>query len=72
MSCTDRHSFRSKLIWLWDQAHRLPEAYRALQAMSLEPPLVGRRFPFDEAPAAMRFLKSGKSIGKVVVDVSAV
>ena len=56
------------LIWLWDQAHRLPEAYRALRAMSLEPPLVGRRFPFDETLAAMRFLKSGTSIGKVIVE----
>ena len=55
------------LIWLWDQADRLPEAYAALEAMCTEPPLVGRRFPFDEAPAAMRFLKSGESMGKVVL-----
>lgn len=37
----------SLLIWLWDQADRLPEAYAALEAMCTEPPLVGRRFPFD-------------------------
>jgi alcohol dehydrogenase len=56
------------LIWLWDQADRLPQAYATLHAMCPEPPLVGRRFPFDEAPAALRFLKSGGSVGKVVLD----
>ncbi len=55
------------LIWLWHQAHRLPEAYAALLAMCPEPPLIGGRFPFDQAPAAMQFLKSGQSIGKVVL-----
>jgi alcohol dehydrogenase len=56
------------LIWLWDHAHRLPDAYAALKAMCPEPPRVGRRFPFDEVPAAMGFLKSGDSIGKVVIE----
>ncbi len=56
------------LIWLWDQADRLPEAYAALERTCTEPPLVGRRFGFDEAPAAMRFLKSGESMGKVVLE----
>ncbi len=56
------------LIWLWEQAHRLPEAYAALHAMCPDPPLVGRRFPFAQAPAAMAFLKSGRSVGKVVLE----
>ena len=58
------------LIWLWDQAHRLPEAYAALERVCTEPPLVGRRFPFGEAPAAMAWLKSGESVGKVVLELS--
>ncbi|HSL24466.1 MAG TPA: zinc-binding dehydrogenase [Vicinamibacterales bacterium] len=58
------------LIWLWDRADRLPEAYAALRSLCPEPPLVGRQFPFDQAPAAMRFLQSGRSIGKVVLDTS--
>ena len=57
------------LIWLWDQADRVPEAYAALERVSTAPPRVGRRFPFDEAPAALRFLKSGESVGKVVLEV---
>jgi hypothetical protein len=58
------------LIWLWDQADRLSDAYGRLFSISSEPPLVGRRFPFDAAPDAMRFLQSGGSIGKVVVTTS--
>jgi alcohol dehydrogenase len=59
------------LIWLWDQVDRLPEAYTSLRRLCPEPPLVGQRFPFDDAAAAMRFLQNGQSIGKVVLDVSA-
>ncbi|MGE5815374.1 MAG: zinc-binding dehydrogenase [Acidobacteriota bacterium] len=56
------------LIWLWDQADRLPGAYSALRALSPEPPLVGRRFKFAQAPEAMSFLQSGRNIGKVVLE----
>lgn len=56
------------LIWLWAQADRLPAAYAAIESLCPNPPLVGRRFPFDEAPAALRFLQSGRSIGKVVME----
>lgn len=57
------------LIWLWDRAERLAEAFDALDALITAPPLVGRRFAFGEAPAAMRHLQSGESIGKVVLEV---
>lgn len=57
------------LIWLWDQAHRLPAALSALETLCPDPPFVGRRFSFDQAPDAMRFLQSGASIGKVVLEI---
>jgi len=57
------------LIWLWDQADRLAPAYDALSSSTPEPPLVGRRFAFADALAALRFLQSGGSIGKVVLEV---
>lgn len=57
------------LIWLWDHAARLPEAYSVLHSMCAQPPLVSRRFSFDEVPAALRFLKSGRSLGKVVIEI---
>jgi alcohol dehydrogenase len=57
------------LIWLWDQADRLPRAFAEIERLFRTPPLVGRRFPFAEAPAALRHLQSGESIGKVVLEV---
>ena len=58
------------LIWLWDRIERMAGAWDALDALVTEPPFVGRRFPFADAPAAMRHLQSGESIGKVVLDVA--
>lgn len=57
------------LVWLWDRADQLPGAFAALDALVTEPPLVGRRFSFADAPAAMRHLQGGESVGKVVLDV---
>ena len=57
------------LIWLWDQADRLVPAYAVLARDITAPPLIGRRFPFEAAPAALRFLQSGQSVGKVVLEV---
>lgn len=58
------------LIWLWDRAERLDAGFDALRTLVAEPPVVGRRFPFAEAPAAMRHLQSGESVGKVVLEVA--
>lgn len=57
------------LIWLWEQADRLPRAYDQLARFAERPPLIGRRFRFAEAPAALRHLQSGESVGKVVLEV---
>ncbi len=69
MTNTNRSVMGFNLIWLWDRADRLGRAYDALDGLIAAPPLVGRRFAFGEAPAAMRHLQSGGSIGKVVLDV---
>jgi alcohol dehydrogenase len=57
------------LIWLWNDVDRLAPAWRELARFSDSPPYVGRVFSFDEAPAALRWLQSGSSIGKVVIEV---
>ena len=57
------------LIWLWDRADQLLTGYDALDSLVAEPPLVGRRFSFADAHGAMRYLQSGDSVGKVVLDV---
>ena len=68
MVSANRSVMGFNLIWLWDQADRLPQAYAGLARYITRPPFIGRRFPFGEAPAAMRYLQSGGSIGKVVLD----
>jgi len=54
---------------LWEQVDRLPRAYEQMARLVQRPPLVGRRFGFADAPAALRFLQSGESIGKIVLEV---
>ncbi|MCX6553207.1 MAG: zinc-binding dehydrogenase [Acidobacteria bacterium] len=58
-----------KLIWLWSQVDRLAPAYQVLTRDITAPPYIGRRFPFAEAPAAMRHLQRGENVGKVVLEV---
>ena len=58
------------LIWLWDRADQLMGAFDELESLVTEPPLVGRTVPFADAPAALRYLQSGESIGKVVLETT--
>jgi alcohol dehydrogenase len=68
MVSANRSVMGFNLIWLWDRAEELAGAFDELDALITAPPLVGRRFPFAEAPAAMRHLQSGESIGKVILE----
>jgi synaptic vesicle membrane protein VAT-1 len=67
MVSANRSVMGFNLIWLWDQADRLEDAYAGLAPFITRAPFIGRRFPFGEAPAAMRYLQSGGSVGKVVL-----
>ena len=69
MVSANRSVMGFNLIWLWDQADKLADAYAALAPCMTRPPHIGRRFPFAEAPTAMRYLQGGGSVGKVVLDV---
>ena len=69
MIVENRSLMAFNLIWLWDQVDRLQRAYDRLGTLVRKPPHIGRRFPFDEAPAALRHLQGGESIGKVVIEV---
>jgi alcohol dehydrogenase len=57
------------LIWLFDRVGRLPEAYDQLDALLPAPPVIDRVFGFADAPAALRHLQRGRTIGKVVLQV---
>ncbi len=69
MISANRSFMAFNLIWLWDAVERVPEAVQAIRALVREPPLVGERLPFEQAPQAMRRLQSGRTIGKVILDV---
>ncbi|KAF6250687.1 hypothetical protein COO60DRAFT_1465043 [Scenedesmus sp. NREL 46B-D3] len=57
------------LIWLYDRLDLLAELYDKLDGLNLGPPLVGKVFKFKDMPAALLYLQSGRSVGKVVVTV---
>ena len=69
MMSTNRSVAGFNLIWLWDRLDHLASIYDRAAAALPDPPFVGRVFPFAEAPAALRWFKTGASVGKVVLEV---
>lgn len=72
LTSTNRAVFGFNLIWLTEQETYLAEVLDAMVARGgvlRRPPLIGRSFPFERLPDALRFLQSGASTGKVVVVV---
>jgi alcohol dehydrogenase len=67
---TNRSVAGFNLIWLWDRLDDLAATYDRTVDDLPDPPFVGRTFPFAEAPAALRWLKGGASVGKVVLETS--
>jgi len=55
------------LIWLWEQAERLPESMRATLALIGAKPHVGEVFDFAAAHAALAAIQSGRTTGKLVL-----
>jgi len=68
MISTNRSFMAFNLIWMWEAVERVPAAMAAVRALAAEPPQVGERFPFEQAPAALRRLQSGHTIGKVILE----
>ena len=57
------------LIWLWQQHELFAALLAEVNALALPPPHVGHVFAFAEAPQALECLRSGQSIGKVVLQL---
>jgi len=57
------------LIWLWDKIDTLSGMFDEIQKLKIKPQHIGKSFPFVEAKNALRFFQSGKSIGKIVLNV---
>lgn len=68
MISSNRSVMAFNLIWLWEQREEMRALLAELEQVALPPPLVGHRFPFDDAHAALDLLRSGRSVGKVVLE----
>jgi NADPH:quinone reductase-like Zn-dependent oxidoreductase len=66
---TNRGVLGFNLIWLYENAALLRNLLVELEAMHLVPPHVGHVFPFEKLPDAVRLFQTGKTMGKVVVEV---
>ena len=68
MISSNRSVLAFNLIWLWEQKSQMQALLDELAAVPLTPPLVGHRFEFSDAHAALDLLRSGRSVGKVVLE----
>ena len=57
------------LIWLYERAELMHELLGDLEKMDLGKPHVGHTFPFEKIKDAIHLFQSGKTIGKVVLQV---
>ena len=57
------------LIWLYERAELMHRLLGELQQMDLGKPHVGHTFPFEKIKDAIHLFQSGKTIGKVVLQV---
>jgi alcohol dehydrogenase len=69
MISRNRSVLAFNLIWLWDRSERLGNLYDEVSSVLVDPPMVGRTYPFARAPEALEWLKSGQSVGKVVLEL---
>lgn len=57
------------LIYLFEHSTLMKEMLKEIEALQMEKPLVGETYSFEELPQAIRFFYSGKSVGKVVINL---
>ncbi|MDX1803348.1 MAG: zinc-binding dehydrogenase [Alcanivorax sp.] len=67
MISSNRSVMAFNLIWLWEEMTRMRTLLAALTQVPISPPHVGHCFDFEQAPAALALLRSGETIGKVVL-----
>jgi len=58
------------LIYLYERVKLMHELLAKLKNINIGKPVVGHRFSFDELPEAIRLFQTGKTIGKVVVEIN--
>ncbi|EKF75659.1 zinc-containing alcohol dehydrogenase [Alcanivorax hongdengensis A-11-3] len=67
MISSNRSVMAFNLIWLWEQQDTLQRLLDALEKVQISPPHVGHHFAFEQAHQALDCLRSGKTVGKVVL-----
>lgn len=58
------------LIWLWEQMPLMRSLVKDMMAVDISPPHVGHTYTFERAHDAIQCLRSGKTLGKVVLQVN--
>lgn len=61
--------FGFNLIYLYERADLMHQLLQELDGLNLAPPHVGHVFPFEKMHEAIRLFQSGKTVGKVVLEV---
>jgi len=57
------------LIWLYEKKELMRELMKQIEELHLDPPFIGHEFGFEKLPEALKFFKSGKSTGKIVINL---
>lgn len=57
------------LIWLYERAELMHQLLQEINDLRLAPPHVGHVFPFEKMQEAIRLFQTGRTVGKVVVEV---
>lgn len=70
MISDNRSVMAFNLIWLWDQVTLMKTLLAEMMAVDIGPPYVGHEFAFSQAHHALHCLRTGRTIGKVVLLVS--
>jgi len=69
MISTNKSVMAFNLIWLWQEQALFEALLNGCAALDLPAPYVGNQFSFDQAHQAIDHLRSGRSMGKVVLHI---
>jgi alcohol dehydrogenase len=66
---TNRSIMGFNLIWLYNNAEKMDRILNEIEKLNLASPHIGHEFEFDDLKSAIQMFRSGKTIGKVVINV---
>ena len=67
---TNRAILGFNLIWLYDKKDLMHEVLKEMNALNLDPPIIGHVFDFDKLYDALKLFQSGQTQGKVVLKLN--